>query len=123
MPLPPLVPQHPDSSGRRRRDLVPVLYDAQTHPEFDSQEMLQTLRWMMQKELVNQDMFLLGPPGPELRRLALYFCQILERECEVVVITRDTTEADLKQRAEVCSTRMHSSVSSLSRASGHRSRL
>lgn len=44
---------------------------------------------------------LIGPPGPERRRLALRFCEITNREIEFVSISRDTTEADLKQRREL----------------------
>ena len=32
-----------------------------------SQELLQHLRWMMQKDSLNQDMFLIGPPSPYRR--------------------------------------------------------
>ena len=46
-------------------------------------------------------MFLLGPPGPLRRWLAYRFCGLLQREVEYVCITRDTTEADLKQRREI----------------------
>ena len=31
--------------------------------EFDVQELLQHIHWMMQKELLKQDMYLIGPPG------------------------------------------------------------
>src|SRR4051812_26940193 len=73
--------------GRKslRPDLVPIHYD---DPEDRSQESLQTLRWMIQKHSrtlacflslvfsrlvcsVKQDVFLIGPPGPQRRRLAL----------------------------------------------------
>jgi MoxR-like ATPase len=46
-------------------------------------------------------MFLLGSPGPQRRWLALAFCELLKREAEVISITRDTTESDLKQRREI----------------------
>jgi len=58
---------------------------------------------MMQKALLRQDMFLLGPPGPLLRHTVFRFCELLRREVEYVGITRDTGEADLKQRCEICS--------------------
>jgi hypothetical protein len=32
---------------------------------------------MLQKEALDQDMFLIGPPGPERLRLALALCNIL----------------------------------------------
>jgi hypothetical protein len=44
---------------------------------------------------------LIGPPGPERRRLALRFCELANREIEFVSISRDTTETDLKQRREL----------------------
>jgi hypothetical protein len=46
-------------------------------------------------------MYILGAPGPIRRRLAFFLCELLERETEYLAITRDTSEADLKQRAEV----------------------
>ena len=33
--------------------------------------------------MMGQDMFLLGPPGPARARLALAFCELLDREVEV----------------------------------------
>lgn len=42
-------------------------------------------------------MFLIGATGPMRRWLALRFCEALRREVEVQSLTRDTTEADLKQ--------------------------
>jgi MoxR-like ATPase len=56
---------------------------------------------MAQKTKLGQDVFLLGPPGPQKRQLALMLCSILNREYEYVAITRDTTESDLKQRKEI----------------------
>jgi hypothetical protein len=35
------------------------------------------------------------------RRLAYYYAELTRREVEYVAITRDTTEADLKQRREI----------------------
>ncbi|CAE6937832.1 unnamed protein product [Symbiodinium sp. CCMP2456] len=46
-------------------------------------------------------MLLLGPPGSLRRQLALRFCELGGREAEVLTVTRDTTEADLKQRREL----------------------
>ena len=66
-----------------------------------SQQLLGHLRWMMQKDKLQQDMYLLGPPGPMRRHLALQFCELTQRECEVLVLSRDTTESDLKQRREI----------------------
>ena len=82
-----------------RAELVPRLYsfDAFT----SSQRMLSHIRWMLQKDALGQDMFLLGPPGATRRRLAMWFGELTGREVESVTITNDTTEADLKQRREM----------------------
>ena len=88
----------------RRKELVPFGYlSGQGGGRGLSQEVLGHLRWMMQKDGLGQDMFLVGPPGPERRRLALLYAQLLGREVEVVSISRDTTESDLKQRREIVS--------------------
>ncbi|CAL1169648.1 unnamed protein product [Cladocopium goreaui] len=56
---------------------------------------------MAQKMELGQDMLLLGPPGSLRRQLALRFCELQGREAEVLTVTRDTTESDLKQRREL----------------------
>ncbi|XP_063891843.1 von Willebrand factor A domain-containing protein 8 [Helicoverpa armigera] len=66
-----------------------------------SQSTLRNLRWMMQKDLLGQDMFLLGRPGPSRRKVALQYLELTQRELEYVALSRDTTEADLKQRREI----------------------
>ncbi|XP_053609608.1 von Willebrand factor A domain-containing protein 8 [Plodia interpunctella] len=66
-----------------------------------SQSTLRNLRWMMQKDLLGQDMFLLGRPGPGRRTVALQYLELTQRELEYVALSRDTTEADLKQRREI----------------------
>ena len=50
------------------------------HWEGPPQSQLAALKWMMQKALLRQDMFLLGPPGTLLRHTALRFCELLGRE-------------------------------------------
>eukprot|EP01062_Namystynia_karyoxenos_P006370 TRINITY_DN1222_c0_g1_i1.p1 TRINITY_DN1222_c0_g1~~TRINITY_DN1222_c0_g1_i1.p1 ORF type:complete len:1879 (+),score=516.05 TRINITY_DN1222_c0_g1_i1:79-5637(+) len=59
------------------------------------------LRWMTRKDALGQDVFLVGPTGPMRRWLALRWCEAQGREFEVVALTRDTTEGDLKQRREL----------------------
>jgi MoxR-like ATPase len=59
------------------------------------------LLWMLKKDTAGQDMFLLGPPGPLRRRLALMYAELMRREVESLVVSRDTTESDLKQRREL----------------------
>eukprot|EP01134_Creolimax_fragrantissima_P008370 CFRG8370T1 len=83
------TPRHPEN--------VPVHY---TH-RVPSQSDLSTLRWIIQKDTLGQDMFLVGPPGPEARRLGLWYAEITGREVEVVTLSKDTTESDLKQRREI----------------------
>jgi hypothetical protein len=65
------------------------------------QESLQHLRWMLQKDLLGQDIFLIGRPGPLRRQLAMQYLEMTGRELEYVALSRDTTEADLKQRREI----------------------
>ncbi|XP_041978858.1 von Willebrand factor A domain-containing protein 8 [Aricia agestis] len=69
--------------------------------KFLSQSTLRNLRWMMQKDILGQDMFLLGRPGPSRRKVALQYLELTQRELEYVALSRDTTEADLKQRREI----------------------
>ncbi|XP_050455261.1 von Willebrand factor A domain-containing protein 8 [Cataglyphis hispanica] len=66
-----------------------------------SQETLRHLKWMLQKDILHQDMFLMGGPGARRRELALAFLELTDRELEFIALTRDTTEADLKQRREI----------------------
>eukprot|EP01114_Cavostelium_apophysatum_P013936 TRINITY_DN3482_c0_g1_i2.p1 TRINITY_DN3482_c0_g1~~TRINITY_DN3482_c0_g1_i2.p1 ORF type:complete len:768 (-),score=160.68 TRINITY_DN3482_c0_g1_i2:2132-4435(-) len=89
----------------KRPELVPFDVAApKTGLEYDAediQEIVQHLRWMMQKEKLNQDMFLIGPPGPYKRWLALRYCELTRREIEYLALSRDTSEADIKQRKEI----------------------
>ncbi|KAJ8310233.1 hypothetical protein KUTeg_012098 [Tegillarca granosa] len=59
------------------------------------------LRWIMQKDALGQDVFLIGSPGPLRRELAMMYMQLTKREGEYVSLSRDTTETDLKQRREI----------------------
>ncbi|XP_076766995.1 von Willebrand factor A domain-containing protein c12.2 [Xylocopa sonorina] len=62
---------------------------------------LKHLKWMLQKDVLSQDIFLIGGPGVRRRKLALAFLELTEREIEYIALSRDTTEADLKQRREI----------------------
>jgi len=62
---------------------------------------LSQLRWMLQKHNLDQDIFLIGSPGKFRKSLALSFCELLNLEAEVVTLSRDVTESDLKQRREI----------------------
>ena len=59
------------------------------------------IRWMRQKDILGQDMFLVGMHGPLRRMLAFIFCEKAGREMEYLALTQDTTESDLKQRREI----------------------
>lgn len=65
------------------------------------QSFLKHLRWLLQKDKLGQDVFLIGPPGPLRRQLALSYLEMTKRELEFVTLTRDTTDTDLKQRREI----------------------
>ncbi|CAO3595524.1 unnamed protein product [Absidia cylindrospora] len=82
----------------RNPELVPEhegpLYD-------ESQEILRHLRWMMQKDKLGQDIFLIGPPGPLRRNLVMKYAEMTQREIEYVALSKDVTDADLKQRREL----------------------
>ncbi|GAB0097855.1 AAA_5 domain-containing protein [Sergentomyia squamirostris] len=66
-----------------------------------SQTILHHLRWMLQKDNLGQDIFLIGRPGPLRRSVAMQFIELTQRELEYVALSRDTTESDLKQRREI----------------------
>lgn len=66
-----------------------------------SQTVLSDLKWMLQKDKLGQDMFLIGRPGSWRRQLTMMYLQLTQKEVEFVSLSRDTTEADLKQRREI----------------------
>ncbi|KFB42502.1 AGAP000545-PA-like protein [Anopheles sinensis] len=66
-----------------------------------SQTRLHHLRWMLQKENLGQDMILLGRPGSLRRRIVMQYSELTRREVEYILLNRDTTESDLKQRREI----------------------
>ncbi|KAJ0176447.1 hypothetical protein K1T71_007626 [Dendrolimus kikuchii] len=90
-------------SNPKQVEYVPRKYLTVQNSEIKSlsQSTLRNLRWMMQKDLLGQDMFLLGRPGPSRRKVALQYLELTQRELEYVALSRDTTEADLKQRREI----------------------
>uniref|UniRef100_A0A3B3RZN2 von Willebrand factor A domain-containing protein 8 n=1 Tax=Paramormyrops kingsleyae TaxID=1676925 RepID=A0A3B3RZN2_9TELE len=81
----------------RNPELVPVNHMT----ESISPTVVQHLRWIMQKDLLGQDVFLIGPPGPLRRSIAMQYLELTKREVEYVALSRDTTETDLKQRREI----------------------
>ncbi|KAI0224510.1 von Willebrand factor A domain-containing protein 8 [Lamellibrachia satsuma] len=82
-------PKHPE--------LVPVKY----LPDPIPQTLVKQLRWIMQKDLLGQDVFLIGPPGPLRRTITMMYLELTRKEVEYVSLSRDTTEMDLKQRREI----------------------
>ena len=62
---------------------------------------LSHFKWLAQKDVLGQDIFLVGAPGPLRRQLAMAYCEMAGREVEIVTLTQDTTESDLKQRREI----------------------
>ncbi|KAL1505421.1 hypothetical protein ABEB36_004993 [Hypothenemus hampei] len=80
-----------------RPEYVPRLYYRDSLP----QSTLHHLRWIMQKDILGQDVFLIGPPGSRKRLLAMQYIELTNREHEYVALSRDTTESDLKQRREI----------------------
>lgn len=65
------------------------------------QTSLHHLRWIMQKDNLKQDLFLIGRPGSYKRSLAMTYLQLTGQECEYIALSRDTTESDMKQRREI----------------------
>ncbi|KAG0140334.1 hypothetical protein CROQUDRAFT_674710 [Cronartium quercuum f. sp. fusiforme G11] len=61
------------------------------------------LRWLAQKSLLGQDVYLLEPTPscPFTKRLALGFCALAKKEYEYLNIHSDLTEGDLKQAREL----------------------
>ncbi|VDM74551.1 unnamed protein product [Strongylus vulgaris] len=64
-------------------------------------EVLAHLKWMLQKEILCQDIFLIGVPGSFRTDIVLQYLELCNREYEYLAVTRDTTEADIKQRREI----------------------
>ena len=85
---------------------LPLGFDFQTLQSTIPPCHLSHLRWMLQKDVIlKQDFLLLGLPNlaRERRHLLLLYASLLGREIEYVSLSKDTSEADLKQRKEVTS--------------------
>lgn len=59
------------------------------------------LRFMLQKYILGQDIFLVSQPGPYARQLAMTFCSLINSEYEFVALHRDVGETELKQGREI----------------------
>ncbi len=55
-----------------------------------SQTLLRHLRWIGQKDVLGQDVFLIGPPGSLRRDVLLQYCELTQREVAVHPVTRLT---------------------------------
>lgn len=64
---------------------------------------MRSLRFMLQKDALAQDMYLIGPPGPLRRQICMKYAELTKRSIEYVALSQDTTESDLKQRREITS--------------------
>ncbi|XP_062588748.1 von Willebrand factor A domain-containing protein 8-like [Saccostrea cucullata] len=80
-------------------EVVPVRHLQEKPP----QAVLHHLKWIMQKDGLKQDVFLIGGPGPLRRQVAMMYLELTRREVEYVSLSRDTTETDIKQRREIVS--------------------
>lgn len=59
------------------------------------------LQWLLQKDSLQQDCILVGTVGSDTvrrRRLAMAFAELIQQPVELLTISQDTTESDLKQR-------------------------
>uniref|UniRef100_A0A914H1R8 VWFA domain-containing protein n=1 Tax=Globodera rostochiensis TaxID=31243 RepID=A0A914H1R8_GLORO len=81
-----------------RPELVPAGFIGSGQPP---QALIQSLKWMLQKHSLGQDIFLIGMPGFLRSGLVHQFMELCNQEFEYLNITRDTTEADIKQRREI----------------------
>ena len=61
-----------------------------------SSDSLRHIQWLWKKDILGQDSFLIGPPGPRKRWLALASAELSNREVEYLSLSRDTTETDIK---------------------------
>ncbi|KAI6205157.1 Von Willebrand factor A domain-containing protein 8 [Aphelenchoides besseyi] len=62
---------------------------------------IRPLKWLLQKDNLKQDVFLIGVPGSIRSSLVLQYLELSNREFEYLSLTRDTTESDIKQRREI----------------------
>ena len=89
--------QLPTNQTPDERAKIPSGYllhdDEQLPPEF-----LSHLQWMMQKDQLGQDMLLVGHCAVQRRRLVMSYAQLTQRPVQVLTISSDTTESDLKQK-------------------------
>ena len=66
-------------------ETVPRKY-LESVPNAESKVMVSHLQWLAQKDALGQDAFLIGPPSPLRRRLALSYCELAGRSVEVLTM-------------------------------------
>uniref|UniRef100_A0A0K0D6J8 AAA_5 domain-containing protein n=1 Tax=Angiostrongylus cantonensis TaxID=6313 RepID=A0A0K0D6J8_ANGCA len=81
-----------------RPELTPARFESGVRPPV---EVVSHLKWLLQKAILGQDVFLIGVPGALRSEIVLRYLELCNREYEYLVVTRDTTEADIKQRREI----------------------
>ncbi|KAJ8960606.1 hypothetical protein NQ318_013898 [Aromia moschata] len=86
-----------ETTEAKHPEYVPINYYRDDNPHGT----LLHLKWMLQKDILGHDIFLLGPPGSRKRNIAMQYLELTNREHEYVALSRDTTESDIKQRREI----------------------
>lgn len=66
-----------------------------------TQEAMEIMAFLLKKDVLRQDSFLIGPPGRSKRLLAMAYCEMSRRPVEYLCISQDTTVSDIKQRREI----------------------
>lgn len=90
--------------GSGRPDLVPSISNLSREIGCLPADWIGHLRWMLQKDLcLAQDFLLLGPPSlaRDRRHMLFLYAALVGREVEYVPLTKNTSDADLKQRKEM----------------------
>lgn len=68
----------------------------------NDKEVLEHLQWIMKKDILGQNIMLIGRPGPFKRRLVKTYLALKQQGMETIVLHPDTSsESDLKQRREI----------------------
>ena len=104
-PNPPAGPSLALPASPAAPELIPKGFSSLFLSSPDSGEYLQAAvqvwQFIIKKEDLNQDVFLIGPPGLAKRRLVLAYAELAKREVELLTITQDTTVHDITQRREI----------------------
>ena len=88
------------------RPFVPINYLPKHYQP--SPQVISDLKWMIQKIQLKQDFFLIGPPSRYRVHVLLMLFEMLNFEYEYILLNRDTSESDLKQRKELITSTMSS---------------